>query len=126
MAVKNLKSTAWSRSIRWPRLRSPLKPGAAKNLKSKNVPMALLSFFVISLTSTLAGQISGSLTFLVLFPNPPIVQLGLFQVLYVQYPIERTIIALGSAFIGAPLFRVLRSAKLLPLISQDNIKERIP
>jgi hypothetical protein len=126
MAVKNLKSTAWSRSIRWPRPRSPLKPGAAKNLKSKNISMALLSFFVISLTSTLAGQISGSLTFLVLFPNPPIVQLGLFQVLYVQYPIERTIIALGSAFIGAPLFRVLRSAKLLPLISQDNIKERIP
>jgi hypothetical protein len=126
MAVKNLKSTVWSRSIRWPKLRSPLKHTAAKNLTSKNIPRALLSFFVISLTSTLAGQISGSLTSLVLFPNPPIVQLGFFQVLCVQYPIERTIIALASAFIGVPLFRVLRTAKLLPLLSQENIKERIP
>jgi hypothetical protein len=126
MAVKNLKSTAWSRSIRWPKLRSPLKPATAKNHTSKNIPMALLSFFVISLTSTLAGQISGSLTFLVLFPNSPVVQLKDFQLLTVRYPIERTITALGSAFIGAPLFRVLRSAKLLPLIGQENIKERIP
>ena len=121
MAVKNLKSTAWSRSIHWPKLRSPLKPTAPKNLTSKNIPMALLSFFVVSLTSALAGQISGSLIFLVLFPRALD-----FQFLAVQYPIERTIIALGSAFIGAPLFRVLRSAKLLPLISQENIKERIP
>jgi len=107
-------------------LLSPLQSMAVKNLKSKNVQMALLSFFVVFLTSTLAGQISGSLTFLVLFPNPPIVQLGSFQVLYIQYPIERTIIALGSTFIGAPLFRVLMSAKLLPLIRRDSITERIP
>lgn len=126
MAVKNLRSTTWSRSIRWPRFRSPLKSRAPKNLESKNIPEVLLSFFVVSLTSTLAGQISGSLTFLMLFPNAPIVQLGLFQVLYIQYPIERTIIALGSASIGAPLFRVLRSARLLPLIGQGNIEERIP
>jgi hypothetical protein len=124
-AVKNLRSTAWSRSVYWPKLGSSLEPTAAKKYQSKNnTMMGFLSFFVISLTSTLAGQTSGSLTFLVLLPNPPIVQLGLFQVLSVQYPIERTIIALGAAFIGAPLFRVLNSAKLLPLTSQVTSEKR--
>ena len=101
---------------------SPLQSSAIRNLKSNNIPVVFFSFFAVSLTSTLAGQISGSLTFLVLFPNPPIVQLGVLQLLTVQYPVERTIVALSSSFIGTSLFRILKPAKLLALGSQEHAK----
>lgn len=102
---------------------SPLQSIAINNLKSRDIPRFLLSFFAVSLTSTLAGQISGSLTALVLVPNPPAVQLGLFEVLTVQYPIERTIIALASALIGAPLFRILQSSNLLQIVNREGVKK---
>jgi hypothetical protein len=75
--------------------------------------------------STLAGQISGSLTGLTLIRNSPETQLGIFQVLTFQYPAERIIIALGAAFIGAPLFRIIRSANLLRPLDHDRGKDEV-
>jgi hypothetical protein len=102
---------------------SPLGSIAIKNLKSANISKFLLSFFVVSLTSTLAGQISGSLTALVFYPFPPNVQLGYFIGLTVQYPAERLVIALGSAFIGTALFRILQSSNLLRIVNHESVKK---
>jgi hypothetical protein len=98
---------------------------ATNNAKTHSNRMLVLSFFIISLTSTLTGQISGSLANVLstqagILPIPA----GGWQALYVSltviYPIERTVIALGAAFIGAPLFKVLRSANLTKLIGRDD------
>ena len=103
-------------------LTSPLLSRAIRNIRSKDIPAVLLSFFAFALVSTLAGQISGSLTGLTLIRNLPETQLGIFQVLTVQYPAERITIALGAAFIGAPLFRIIRSANLLRLVDRERGK----
>jgi hypothetical protein len=91
---------------------SPLQSMASKNLNSSNRSKPLFAFFVTSLTSTLAGQIAGSLTF-ELFSWPIfIVDVNAWkanwQVITFLYPVERIIIALSAALIGASLYRVLR------------------
>jgi len=85
----------------------------------------LLSFFLISLTSTLTGQISGSLTNVLcsqagILPLPQGGWQLLYQGLTIVYPIERTIIALGATLIGAPLFKVLKSADLAKLFNRGG------
>jgi MFS family permease len=99
---------------------SPLITVAVKNVKSNSKSKLVSAFFTISLTSTLAGQIAGSLTFMLLFPAPLGGWQALWEGLTIVYPIERTVIALGSAFIGAPLFRVLQSANLTRAINREN------
>jgi hypothetical protein len=106
-------------------LTSPLLSMAIRNIRSKDIPAVLLSFFALALVSTLAGQISGSLTGLTLIRNSPETQLGIFQVLTFQYPAERIIIALGAAFIGAPLFRIIRSANLLRPVDHERGKDEV-
>lgn len=110
---------------------SPLGSMAINNVKTNNNQKLVLSFFIISLTSTLTGQISGSLTNLVssqvgILPLPQ----GGWQALYVSltvvYPIERIVIALGAAFVGAPLFKVLRSSNLIKLINRSGNGEKYP
>jgi hypothetical protein len=88
---------------------SPLESKAEQILKSGRGSRSILAVFTISLTSTLGGQISGSLAYVILFP--PILGgwTAQWQSLTLIYPIERTVIAAGSALIGAPLLRVLRS-----------------
>jgi len=91
---------------------SPLQSTASKNLNSRNKSKSLLGFFVTSLTSTLAGQIAGSLTFELL--SWPVFVANLdawktnWQVITFLYPVERLIIALSAALIGTSLYRVLR------------------
>jgi hypothetical protein len=102
---------------------SPLESMAIKNLKSAKVSSCFLSFFVVSLTSTLAGQISGSFTALATIPSLASAWLLNFQVLTVQYPIERIVIAFGSALIGVPLFRILQSSNLLRVVSRESVKK---
>jgi hypothetical protein len=97
-------------------LMSPLQSMATRNMRLKNIPRVLLSFFTLALVSTLAGQISGSLTGLILIRNSPETQRGIFQVLTIQYPAERIIIALTAALIGGPLLRIVQSANLLRLV----------
>jgi hypothetical protein len=110
---------------------SPLGSMAINNVKTNNNQTLVLTFFIISLTSTLTGQISGSLTNLLsaqvgILPIPQ----GGWQVLYVSltivYPIERTVIALGAAFVGALLFKVLRSSNLIKLINREGNQEKYP
>ena len=117
--------STWFQTIGLLVLVSPLGSMAINNVKTNNNQKLVLSFFIISLTSTLTGQISGSLTNLLssqvgILPLPQ----GGWQALYVSltivYPIERTVIALGAAFIGAPLFKVLRSSNLIKLINRGG------
>jgi hypothetical protein len=97
---------------------SPLQTTAVKSLNSNNSKL-LSAFFTTSLTSTLAGQISGSLTFELLswpiFMADVNVWKANWQVITFLYPVERVIIALGAAFIGASVHKVLRLTNIMPL-----------
>jgi hypothetical protein len=90
---------------------SPLQSTASKNLNSGNKSKSLFAFFVTFLTSTLAGQIAGSLTFELLSWPVFIADLDAWktnwQVITFLYPVERIIIALSAALIGTSLHRVL-------------------
>ncbi len=98
---------------------SPLQSKAIKNLGSNNNSWLLFAFFTTSLTSTLAGQIAGSLVFEALIPDASF--LGIYwQVLTFLYPLERTIIALAAMFIGATLYKVLESANLTQVLNPAN------
>jgi len=99
---------------------TPLQSTADKYLKSNKNSRLLLAFFITSLASTLAGQISGSLAFIPISSFPTEGWTGLWQGLTVLYPIERTIIAIVSALIGAPLLRVLKSSNLVPVLSHER------
>jgi hypothetical protein len=107
---------------------SPMQTAAVKSLNSNNNSRIVLAFFVISLTSTLAGQISGSLTFELL--SWPIFLADLnawkanWQVIAFLYPVERTIIALSAALIGVSLYKVLTSARLMPFSGRTNCQEK--
>ena len=105
---------------------SPLQPLAVKNLKSNRNAGMVVSFFIISLTSTLAGQISGSLTYMMIYPSPLGGWQQLWEGLTFVYPIERIIIASGAAFVGGPLFKVLRSSDLAKTIMHDEQQKRYP
>jgi hypothetical protein len=83
---------------------SPIQP--------KNNSNGFPSFFTVSLISTLAGQIAGSLTFELV--SWPIFVADLnawrtnWQLITLFYPIERLIIAFGSASIGTPIYKALK------------------
>lgn len=121
----------WFQTIGLLILISPLGSLAINNVKTSSNGKLVFSFFIISLTSTLSGQISGSLTN-VLSAQAGILQLpkdgwkALYESLTIIYPIERTVIASGAAFVGIPLFKVLRSANLIRLINRDGRKEKCP
>jgi len=107
----------WFQIIGFLILISPLHYNAAKNLASSSITTNLfLDFFIISLTATLAGQIAGSLMFEVL--SWPIFLADLaawktnWQILTFLYPIERTLIALGSTIIGVSLHKILKFTSL--------------
>ena len=98
---------------------SPLQSMASKNLNTSNKSKPLFAFFVTSLTSTLAGQIAGSLILELLSWPIFIADVNAWkanwQLLTFLYPVERIIIALGAAFIGTSVHKVLRSANIMPL-----------
>jgi hypothetical protein len=93
-------------------LASPLQSIATKNLENNS--KLLYSFLITSLTSTLAGQIAGSLTLEALTTDAEYWK-GTWQVITFLYPVERMIIALAAALIGTSLINVLRRAKMMPL-----------
>lgn len=100
---------------------SPLQAVASKNLNSNNYSWLLCAFFITSLTSTLAGQIAGNLTLeMALFPQGTNYFTGTWIATTLIYPIERIIIALAAAFTGTALFKVLKSANLMPLLNHSN------
>jgi hypothetical protein len=108
---------------------SPIQSMATESLNSGNNSKVLSAFFITSLTSTLAGQIAGSLTFEVL--SWPIFMADvnawklIWQATTFLYPIERIIIALGAAFIGASLHRVLKSANLTHVLNRVKFSKKV-
>ena len=110
-------SFMWFQIVGFLILISPLQSIASKNFNSDSNLKLLFAFLVTSLTSTLAGQIAGSLTFeLVYWPTLTNVETWTlnWRLLTWVYPIERTIIALIATFIGVFLYKVLMSANLMP------------
>jgi hypothetical protein len=108
----------WFQIIGFLVLVSPLQSMAVKTMRNSNDNTRLvLAFFVTFLTSTLAGQIAGSLTFEVLswpifIANVNAWRLN-WQLITWIYPIERMIISLAAAFIGVALHKVLKSANII-------------
>lgn len=104
----------------------PLQSKVTKNLGSNNNNSWLLfAFFITSLTSTLAGQIAGSLVFEALIPDASFLSVY-WQVLTFLYPLERTLIALAATLIGAALYKVLESANLTQIFNHANRPGRPP
>jgi hypothetical protein len=98
----------WFQILTFLMLISPLQLVASRSFKSDNNTKLLFAFFATSLTSTMAGQIAGTLVF-EMITDPR----GFWIVLAAAYPLERTTIALVATLIGAPLFRVLKTGNLL-------------
>jgi hypothetical protein len=101
---------------------SPLQPMALKTLNSTSNSKLLFGFFITSLTSTLAGQIAGSLTSEVLAWPIFLANISSWEAIWkvtaFLYPVERIIIALSATFIGASVHRILKSANLSSSLSQ--------
>ncbi len=99
---------------------SPLQSRAIKivNLNTNDNRRLLFAFFLISLTSTLAGQIAGSVTFEVLSWPIFLVDLNAWrvywQVLTFLYPAERLVIATAVTFSIVPLYKALKNLNFLP------------
>jgi len=106
----------WFQIIGFLILVSPLKSMALKTLNSNSNSKLLFGFFIISLTSTLAGQIAGSLTSVLLAWPIFMADINSWEAIWkvtaFLYPVERTIIALSATFIGASAYRILKSANL--------------
>jgi hypothetical protein len=101
----------------------PLQPIAAKKFNSNNNSKLFYTFFVTSLTSTLAGQIAGSLTLEIIHISDVDYFKTTWEAITFLYPIERTIIALSAASIGVSLYKVLKSANLMPFSNRTNCQE---
>lgn len=116
----------WFQIVGFLVLVSPLQSMASRNMRNSNDggSKLLIAFFIVSLTSTLAGQIAGSLTFELISWPIFIADVNAWttgwQVLTWIYPIERIIIALSTAFIGAFLYKVLMFANLVPFINREK------
>ncbi|NWG11802.1 hypothetical protein HXY33_08685 [Candidatus Bathyarchaeota archaeon] len=102
----------------------PLQSTAIKNFDSNNSSRLFYAFFVTSLTSTLAGQMAGSATYeLIVYPDT-VGATGTWITTAFLYPIERVIIAIGSAVIGTALFKVLKTANLVPSLNRPHRQEK--
>ena len=99
-------SFIWFQIVGFLILISPLQSIASKNFNSESSLKLLFVFLVTSLTSTLAGQIAGSLTTIVLIPDANFWKTSWLFLTFL-YPLERIIIALGAALIGTSLNKIL-------------------
>jgi hypothetical protein len=97
---------------------SPLQTAAMEYFASKNGSRLFFAFFITSLVSTLAGQIAGTLTLEIIHIPDANYFLGTWVATSLFYPVERTIIAMGAAFVGASLYKVLRSTSFMPLLNR--------
>jgi len=99
---------------------SPLQTMATKYFTSNNSSRLFFAFFVTSLVSTLAGQIAGTLTLELIHVSDVNFFLGTWVATTLVYPVERTIIALGAAFVGTSLYKILKSANFMPFLNRAN------
>jgi hypothetical protein len=97
---------------------SPLQSFASKNFESDDNSRLFYAFFVTSLSSTLAGQIAGSLVF------ETMVDASFLKAYWVSltflYPLERIAIAIIVALVGVPLLKALRSANFMPFLNNQK------
>ncbi|MDH7478096.1 MAG: hypothetical protein QHH17_06930 [Candidatus Bathyarchaeota archaeon] len=118
----------WFQIIGFLLLISPLQSMAIKNLNSESVSKLFQAFFITFLTSTLAGQIAGSLVFEVLAWPIFMVDLNAWRVtwqfLTFIYPVERVLIALMGALIGATLQNSLKPVNLTSLVNPSVGQEK--
>ncbi|MEM3673493.1 MAG: hypothetical protein QW468_04640 [Candidatus Bathyarchaeia archaeon] len=103
----------WFQIIGFIILISPLQSLAVKIIKTDDGSMLFYTFFITSLTSTLAGQIAGSTIYELIISSDLSGALGTWLATVFLYPTERVIIAIVSAVIGSVLFKVLKNANLL-------------
>jgi len=96
-------------------LASPLT-ALALNSTRKNDNLRSLSFEVgvISLVSTLIGQMTGSLMFELtywptIYPQVEYWRIGQWQLLTFVYPLERSIITVVAVLVGTPLIKAIRT-----------------
>jgi len=99
---------------------SPLQTMATKYFTSNNSSRLFFAFFVTSLVSTLTGQIAGTLTLEVIHISDVNFFLGTWVTTTLLYPVERTIIALGAAFVETSLYKILKSANFMSLLNRAN------
>lgn len=112
----------WFQIIGLITLSSPLQSIATKSFDSDNSSRRFLAFFVTALTSTLNGQIAGSITLeLIQMPDVNYFK-GTWEIVTFLYPIERIVIALSATVIGVSLYRVLWRTNIMPLnrLKQKN------
>ena len=109
---------------------SPLQSTASKNMRNPNNSSKLFSaFFIVFLTSTLAGQIAGSLVFEII--SWPIFIANVdawkatWQVVTWIYPIERIIITSLATFIGVFLYKILVHTNLMPFLNRSKGNENV-
>jgi hypothetical protein len=119
----------WFQMVGFFILISPLQSKAIIDLNSESVSKRFQAFFVTSLTSTLAGQIAGSLVFEAL--SWPIFMADIngwratWQFLTILYPAERVLIALMATLIGTTFHNILKSANSIffffnPYVQQEK------
>jgi hypothetical protein len=118
----------WFQLIGFLILTSPLQSTALNNLNSARGSRLLFAVFVTSLTSTVAGQIAGSLTFEliswpILIPDTNAWR-AIWQLITFIYPAERMVIAIIAASVGGAVYRVLKSANLLPFLTRAGSQEK--
>lgn len=118
----------WFQIIGFLVLVSPLQSMALKTMRNPNCNTKLmLAFFVTFLTSTLAGQIAGSLTMEVLSWPIFIEDVNAWrlnwQIITWVYPVERIVISLAATFIGVALHNVLKSANLIEILPMRTFEE---
>jgi hypothetical protein len=115
-------ATIWFQIIVFFILLSPLQSAALRNFNSEKDGKLLFAFFITALTSTLAGQIAGSLTLeLIQMPDVNYFR-GTWEAITFLYPVERIIIALSAAFIGVPLTKVLKSTNATSNFMQKHLE----
>ena len=103
----------WFQLIGLAVLLSPLQLRAVVLSQQTNPEKLIFGVAVISFISALFGQIAGSLMFEMMYWPTLYPELdfwaSLWQTLTFVYPIERTIITVMVAFMGAPLIKALRA-----------------
>jgi hypothetical protein len=105
----------WFQLIGLAVIASPLTPLAVSSMHGNN-SLAELGFGVgiISLGSTLFGQMSGNVMFELtrwptIFPQIEFWRTGQWQLLTFVYPVERLIITLAAMAVGAPLLKTIKA-----------------
>jgi len=105
-------------------LLSPLQSIAIKKFHARNDSSIFYAYFVTALVSTLAGQMAGTLTYVLLYLKD--VAFGLWMTTAFIYPIERTIIAFGAALTGFALHKALRFSSFKHYLYRESREKKSP